>query len=385
MIDSEPGPDVVVRLHGGSMAQRVSTSTTTTHQDRRTGPRLTALLGLSGATGLGAILLALRVLDLVGDLPVARVETYLEIALVGIGCLLAAWIALTSTLGAACVAGRTAGRRWAAGERIVQRHAPAVVRRLTSVGVALSVGAGLALGAGSAHAAPPEPAPPATPPAVDLGWRSTTPHGIEPLPAPTEATEPDASVAPSTTQRPQALSDLHSDTPTHGAPAPARSSDSTAPAPAPAAPAGPARSSSLGTDTPTPPAAHAPRTSPGHEADGAAPVAPASSPSTAPEAGGASGPRHVPLGTLVGGTAPPAPPEAAGSMPVTESSASSVSVVVLRGDSLWKLAERALGPGASDQQVATESRRWYEANIDVIGADPDVLLPGQVLQVPRSP
>ncbi len=58
------------------------------------------------------------------------------------------------------------------------------------------------------------------------------------------------------------------------------------------------------------------------------------------------------------------------------------AVVVHRGDSLWTLAARHLGPGASDVEVARAWPRWYDANRAVIGADPDLLLPGQVLRVP---
>ncbi len=58
------------------------------------------------------------------------------------------------------------------------------------------------------------------------------------------------------------------------------------------------------------------------------------------------------------------------------------SAVVHRGDSLWGIAARHLGAGASDAEVAAEWPRWYAANRSVIGADPDVLLPGQVLLVP---
>ncbi|GIL35573.1 LysM peptidoglycan-binding domain-containing protein [Phycicoccus sp. DTK01] len=57
-------------------------------------------------------------------------------------------------------------------------------------------------------------------------------------------------------------------------------------------------------------------------------------------------------------------------------------VVVHRGDSLWTLAARHLGPGASDAEVARAWPRWYAANRAVIGADPDLLLPGQVLRAP---
>jgi hypothetical protein len=57
-------------------------------------------------------------------------------------------------------------------------------------------------------------------------------------------------------------------------------------------------------------------------------------------------------------------------------------VVVHRGDSLWSIAARRLGPGASDAEVAAAWPRWYAANRAVIGPDPDLVLPGQRLRVP---
>ncbi|MEE2521377.1 hypothetical protein V1639_06140 [Pseudarthrobacter sp. J75] len=59
-------------------------------------------------------------------------------------------------------------------------------------------------------------------------------------------------------------------------------------------------------------------------------------------------------------------------------------VTVLAGDSLWTIAARALGPHASDLDVALDWPRWYEANKAAIGDNPDVLLPGQILQAPSS-
>ncbi|OCI31676.1 LysM peptidoglycan-binding domain-containing protein [Oerskovia enterophila] len=58
---------------------------------------------------------------------------------------------------------------------------------------------------------------------------------------------------------------------------------------------------------------------------------------------------------------------------------------MLRGDTLWSLAERRLGPEASAAQVATECGRWFDANRDVIGDDPDLIKPGQILSAPPSP
>jgi len=60
-------------------------------------------------------------------------------------------------------------------------------------------------------------------------------------------------------------------------------------------------------------------------------------------------------------------------------------IVVLRGDTLWSVAARHLGPTAEAADIDAEWHRWHEANRDVIGEDPDRLLPGQQLRPPPSP
>lgn len=60
-------------------------------------------------------------------------------------------------------------------------------------------------------------------------------------------------------------------------------------------------------------------------------------------------------------------------------------VVVLRGDSLWSIAARHLGHGATAAQITAEWHRWLATNRDVIGADPNLILPGQELLRPASP
>jgi hypothetical protein len=57
-------------------------------------------------------------------------------------------------------------------------------------------------------------------------------------------------------------------------------------------------------------------------------------------------------------------------------------VPVRAGESLWTIAARELGPGASDVDIAARWPLWYQANRNVIGADPNVLLPGQLLSPP---
>ena len=57
-------------------------------------------------------------------------------------------------------------------------------------------------------------------------------------------------------------------------------------------------------------------------------------------------------------------------------------LVVRAGDTLWGIAARHLPAGASNARIATEWPRWYRANADVVGADPDLIRPGQQLRSP---
>lgn len=100
-------------------------------------------------------------------------------------------------------------------------------------------------------------------------------------------------------------------------------------------------------------------------------------------------------------SAPPADPAApAGSSPVDldwpkagapdaaaapARSTSAAEVVVLRGDTLWSIAARRLPADASPDQIDGAWRAWYQANKQVIGQDPDLILPGQRLQAPAAP
>jgi nucleoid-associated protein YgaU len=60
------------------------------------------------------------------------------------------------------------------------------------------------------------------------------------------------------------------------------------------------------------------------------------------------------------------------------------AVVVRRGDTLWDIAARHLGPAATDAEIAQAWPHWYQANRDLIGSDPDLLLPGQRLLPPTT-
>jgi hypothetical protein len=60
-------------------------------------------------------------------------------------------------------------------------------------------------------------------------------------------------------------------------------------------------------------------------------------------------------------------------------------VVVEPGDTLWSIAARELGAGASSRAVASSWPRWYAANRAVIGADPSLIHPGEQLVPPAEP
>lgn len=62
--------------------------------------------------------------------------------------------------------------------------------------------------------------------------------------------------------------------------------------------------------------------------------------------------------------------------------------VVVAGDCLWDIAEDALrrsGPEPATADVVAAVHAWWSANADVIGPDPDLILPGQVLRPPATP
>lgn len=80
----------------------------------------------------------------------------------------------------------------------------------------------------------------------------------------------------------------------------------------------------------------------------------------------------------------PAAPEA--SPGADDASATgSATYTVTSGDCLWSIAAALLGPGASLADIADAVDDLWLANAAVIGADPDRLLPGQVLQLPFPP
>lgn len=72
---------------------------------------------------------------------------------------------------------------------------------------------------------------------------------------------------------------------------------------------------------------------------------------------------------------PTGPTPRADRQPATE-------VTVRPGDCLWTIAAQHLPGAPTAAQIADSWPRWYEANRDVIGPEPDLVLPGQRLTPP---
>jgi nucleoid-associated protein YgaU len=52
---------------------------------------------------------------------------------------------------------------------------------------------------------------------------------------------------------------------------------------------------------------------------------------------------------------------------------------------LWRIAQTALGPGSTPAEVARAWPLWWAANRAVVGTDPDLIRPGQLLVWPAAP
>jgi hypothetical protein len=118
------------------------------------------------------------------------VEDIVELAAVAVGTVVAGRVGLHALVALACVLADRRGRRWAAGERAVARHAPAFVRRLARA--AAGAGLGLALATPTAMALPntlgvPVAANAGPPVVLDLRWQPTDRETTDQHPAPERA------------------------------------------------------------------------------------------------------------------------------------------------------------------------------------------------------
>jgi LysM repeat protein len=256
-----------------------------------------------------------------------------ELVVLGAGALAGVVLASGCGLLAASAVARAAGRTSRRLESWGARITPLAVRRALAVGVTATIAVGMA--SASATAAQD-----------DLGWvvtsasagTTTQPTGIG-IEAATLATSTDPTSATA---------------PTPGASTAERLLDSAGPAPS---------------ATPT--------------TTGAAPLPGAASTTAPPAPGEATTPVAVPAhtaGTAGAGQAP----SAGASRGTLAPTAAAATVVVEPGDTLWSIARSHLGEGATDIQIASAWPQWYAANRGVIGADPDLLRPGQRLVSPAG-
>lgn len=71
--------------------------------------------------------------------------------------------------------------------------------------------------------------------------------------------------------------------------------------------------------------------------------------------------------------------------PATGAVPGEAEVTVKPGDSLWSIAADNLGPFATETEIAGAWPEWYKTNRHLIGEDPSLLRPGQILQTPVLP
>lgn len=69
------------------------------------------------------------------------------------------------------------------------------------------------------------------------------------------------------------------------------------------------------------------------------------------------------------------PPVALASSGIRPTAGTPSTYMVKPGDNLWMIAKRTLQDGSRWREI-------YNANVDVIGRNPDLIYPGQVLQIP---
>lgn len=274
---------------------------------------------------------------------------------------LAAWalvaeVVLTVVLTVGALVPGGAGRAAAAVRR---RTVPAALRRVVEVGLGVTVTLGVAGAAPAFAASAPVPRPSAvaaaSPAPTSLDWSTPGVPDLDwadPVPVPSSAPTATRAAAP-------VVGGAVADSRPSPTVSPSASASSAPPAPGASASASPSTAASA-------PAAPSPGRSAPASTGAVAGGEPAGSADAAAAAHGV---------TTVPGPSVGAPTAA--------------DIVVVRpGDSLWQLAERDLtardGAAPSAARVAAAWPGWWAANRDTVGADPDLVLPGQVLHPPAD-
>ncbi|ACV77773.1 LysM peptidoglycan-binding domain-containing protein [Nakamurella multipartita] len=306
--------------------------------------------------------------------PLAAVASVLVTTAGLIAWLLVGWAAVVLAVG---LIARLPGRSGRRARRLLPRIAPSAVGRLVAAAVGVSLLAGTAAcaaPAGASASARPAPAVTAGAPVNPAVSPDVTPAPGFTTAAPTSSIAidwptPDPAIPGSTTPSPAAPSQTEpSQTAPTSTPGPV------APEPTSAAPASP---------SPTPPATTSP--SPVPFSPTSESTVPGSPPPTA--TAGIPAQTPAPAAPPPASAAPPPAPADTGAPASTDTdtdtdTGGAVTVTVQPGDSLWRIAARTLGPGASDADIDNSWRAWYFTNQQVVGDDPDQIVPGQQLTAP---
>lgn len=301
----------------------------------RTGVTVAVLAGaglLAASLGQRAREIALTLLeqDRSSQLTAAHLPDVVTLVVMAAGALVAAWYAVTAGVALAALSAR--GRPRSHLEGLLRRCGAPILRRVLLTTAATGVGVAISLG-GAAATVEPDPTLP-----VDLGWGALD--------------GPSAS-------------------------GPARRPVPSVPSPPPPPPTAPPEDPELGPGTTAP---VTPGTSgsltPGAAGPWSSPAAPSVAPSPASPV--------APGGPAGGGVDKSSEAQASAGRTTTRPGASTDRHVVTAGESLWAIAADNLPDSATDAEIAAAWPQWYRANAAVIGADPDLIRPGQLLLAPTK-
>jgi hypothetical protein len=105
----------------------------------------------------------------------------------------------------------------------------------------------------------------------------------------------------------------------------------------------------------------------------------AEAPEPAPESDTPSSPAPAPADSPES----PQPDQSSATPPQTDDDHRE-AVLVRGGDSLWSIAAHHLPPDSADSDIDSAWRAWYLRNQQVIGDNPDLIQPGQLLLPPNQ-